>query len=604
MVVRRVASAGRSPSRSFAPRSRALHRRFRLQLGGLLGRQSPVQLVVSPMLPIFEQPSGAPCRSLCRSRVSASSVRLLRFSLCGQHRSVIHSQGGRYSLRNSQCGGSVNLEALRDSSNSAGSSVHSGSPHRPCRFAQPQSPSLGFGVDPLPQCLSRGPQEVACDHRSLRDEPQSSSSRIFLPMSDPQLAGTDAMMQSWDGLQAYAFPPFGLLHRVLSKVWQSRGLELTLVALFWPQHLWFLDLLELLVEIPFFLPLRKDLLRQPHFHRFHQNLPVHRLTAYRLSSNRRNISASLRQWLVSLPSAADPPRVNYQAKWTIYREWCRRHGHSVSHPSISKVVDFLLYLRRSLSLSYSSITSYRTMLIGVFRFVLPELSSHFVLHDLLRSLRLERPSPSSRVPPWDLLVVLESLRGPLFETLSSASLRDLTRKVLFLVSLATAHRVGELQAVSSSMFRFGDDLFLSYLPEFRANSESSARPLPRSFRVRSLRDFVGSLPDKLLLCPVRALQVYLSRTSSLTSRPRSCFVSPRNPSRPLSKNALSFFIQSVISSASSSAPSSSRPPTSSSFSSLHSFRASSFRAHSVRGMAASWAFAHNAPFLQSSRLPR
>ena len=35
----------------------------------------------------------------------------------------------------------------------------------------------------------------------------------FSPMEDPQSAGTDAMMPPWDGLQAYAFPPFGLLHR-------------------------------------------------------------------------------------------------------------------------------------------------------------------------------------------------------------------------------------------------------------------------------------------------------------------------------------------------------------------------------------------------------
>ena len=131
----------------------------------------------------------------------------------------------------------------------------------------------------------------------------------FSPMSDPQSAGTDAMMQSWDGLQAYAFLPFGLLHRVLSKVHQSRGLELTLVASFWPRHSWFPDLLELLVEIPFFLPLRKDLLRQPHFHRLHQNLPMLRLTAHHSSSNRRGISASLRQWLISLPTATDLPLV-------------------------------------------------------------------------------------------------------------------------------------------------------------------------------------------------------------------------------------------------------------------------------------------------------
>ena len=116
----------------------------------------------------------------------------------------------------------------------------------------------------------------------------------------------------------------------------------------------------------------------------------------------------------------------------------------MSRPTVAKVADFLLYLRRSLSLSYSSIASYHSMLSGVFRFILPDLSSHFVLHDLLRSFRLERPLPSSRVPPWDLLVVLQFLRGPPFEPLATASLRSLTQKFLFLVSLATARRVGEL----------------------------------------------------------------------------------------------------------------------------------------------------------------
>ena len=60
-----------------------------------------------------------------------------------------------------------------------------------------------------------------------------------LPMVDPQSVGTDAMLQSWEGLQAYAFPPFGLIPRVLTKVRQLRGLELTLVAPFWTQHLGF-----------------------------------------------------------------------------------------------------------------------------------------------------------------------------------------------------------------------------------------------------------------------------------------------------------------------------------------------------------------------------
>ena len=94
----------------------------------------------------------------------------------------------------------------------------------------------------------------------------------------------------------------GRLARVLSMVWQSRGLELTLVAPFWPQYPWFPDPLELLVAVPVFLPQWKDLLRQPYFHRFHQNFPVLRLTAFRISSDPQESSASL-----YLPAADELP---------------------------------------------------------------------------------------------------------------------------------------------------------------------------------------------------------------------------------------------------------------------------------------------------------
>ena len=129
----------------------------------------------------------------------------------------------------------------------------------------------------------------------------------FSPMADPQAAAVDALVQSWDNLQSYAFPPLSLLQRVLSKVRGSHNLELTLVAPFWPLRPWFADLLDLLVEVPVLLPLRRDLLRrdllrQPHFHQFHGNLRALGLTGYRIASNPHVISASLQEWLVNLPS--------------------------------------------------------------------------------------------------------------------------------------------------------------------------------------------------------------------------------------------------------------------------------------------------------------
>ena len=121
-------------------------------------------------------------------------------------------------------------------------------------------------------------------------------------------------------------------------------------------------------------------------------------------------------------------RAGYQAKWSVYRQWCTSEGHSISRPSLSKIADFLFWLRRSKHLSVSAVRGYRSMLSAVFRFVLPEISTSPVLHDLLRSFSVEAPVCSITPPSWDLLMVLEYLKSPVFEPLHQASLRDLARR--------------------------------------------------------------------------------------------------------------------------------------------------------------------------------
>ena len=54
----------------------------------------------------------------------------------------------------------------------------------------------------------------------------------FSPIHDPQSLGTDAMLQSWDGLLAYAFPPFSMVHQVLNKLRASQQATITLIAPF------------------------------------------------------------------------------------------------------------------------------------------------------------------------------------------------------------------------------------------------------------------------------------------------------------------------------------------------------------------------------------
>ena len=133
--------------------------------------------------------------------------------------------------------------------------------------------------------------------------------------------------------------------------------------------------------------------------------------------------------------------------------------------------------------------------------------------------------------------------------------------------------MGELQSNSRFVSFSSSAAGVSYVPEFLDKTETAVRPLPCSFSIQSLGDFVAGLPDDLLLCPVRSLSVYMWRTSRFVNRPRRLFVSPRCPSRAMSKNAISYFLREVIVHSGASSESVATP-----------------KVHSIRGIATSSAF--------------
>ena len=114
----------------------------------------------------------------------------------------------------------------------------------------------------------------------------------FSPFRDPNALVTDALLQSWNGWQVYAFPPWSLIPAVLKKLRSSSGVLLTIIAPYWPQRPWFPDLLDLVLDGPVALPLSYDLLRQPHFHRHHLGVSGLSLHAWRLSSDLPGLGAS------------------------------------------------------------------------------------------------------------------------------------------------------------------------------------------------------------------------------------------------------------------------------------------------------------------------
>ena len=391
----------------------------------------------------------------------------------------------------------------------------------------------------------------------------------FSPASDPRAAGTDALLQPWDDLQAYAFPPIAIIRRVLLKLRLSRNCELTAHSSVLAS--------EGLVSRPSGTIIRRShhTVRSKRSSKTAPLPPVPPKSAYASA----DCMATLKRFAIQagfspavggqlIFSRRLSTRLNYQARWGTYRKWCKDFHHRSSSPSIAKIADFLTYMFKIKGAALSTIKGYRAMLAAVFKFPLPEISSSLVLKDLVRSFEISAPRPFFPPPPWDLDKVLEFLSGPPFEPLARASFLDKTKKALFLLAMATAKRVSELQALSFSVSFQGEDLVLYYDPFFRAKTESVINPLPRSVIVPSLSDFAGDLPERLH-CPVRAVKYLRKAARSASFIPPRLFVSPKNPKRSVSKNTMSFYLRQLI--IDSGAVSSARPP----------------RAHDIRGIATS-----------------
>ena len=102
------------------------------------------------------------------------------------------------------------------------------------------------------------------------------------PIPEPEAWKVDSLVQSWEGLYAYAYSPTALIRQTLNKLILHRA-ELILIAPLWPKQEWFPDLLRLSIAFPLVLPPTAKLLKQSFSHHFHQRTRVLNLHAWRLS---------------------------------------------------------------------------------------------------------------------------------------------------------------------------------------------------------------------------------------------------------------------------------------------------------------------------------
>ncbi len=201
------------------------------------------------------------------------------------------------------------------------------------------------------------------------------------------------------------------------------------------------------------------------------------------------------------------------------------------------------------------------------------------------ALGLFRPTA---VPSWDLSVVLEGLVTAPFESLESASDRILTLKVFLLLALTSLKRVEDLQAfsVSETCMDFAPGLVKvtlrprpGYIPKVLSTSFRSQMVTLHSFHPPP---FASSEDERLhLLCPVRALKLYVDRSKVWRKSPQLliCFGAGRR-GLATSKQRISHWVRDAISLA---------------YEARNLPSPLSLRAHSTRGVASSQALFRGVP---------
>ena len=240
----------------------------------------------------------------------------------------------------------------------------------------------------------------------------------------------------------------------------------------------------------------------------------------------------------------------YQSRWKIFCGWGRGRSVAPVNASVPAVVDFLIHLRQDKGLSVSAVKGYCSALNSVLALKGLDLAASREITTLLRSFARSVNPVELRPPAWDISLVLQSLTGAPYEPLRTCEERFLAQKTLFLLALASAKRIGELHALSYRVSHTRDwgEVSFAFVTGFVAKTQDPSSLAPRfeGFTVPALPNARKNRNGRLL-CPVRAVKVYLDRTASHRPRCERLFVTAGRSKKEIAKTTVSFWLRKTIS---------------------------------------------------------
>ena len=131
---------------------------------------------------------------------------------------------------------------------------------RASRTRNPTSAEWMLNPNLLKQCFEKLDFQPNIDLFASRINSQIDCYISYQP--DPFATAVDAFSVNWGSLKFYAFPPFSLVAKVLSKIRKDRA-EGICVLPDWPTQPWYPVAKSMMKTAPIILKPKKDLLQQP-----------------------------------------------------------------------------------------------------------------------------------------------------------------------------------------------------------------------------------------------------------------------------------------------------------------------------------------------------
>ena len=261
-------------------------------------------------------------------------------------------------------------------------------------------------------------------YRSIRNESELQGDNFRLPSSRPQSLCCGRNEPILGGNVLLCILPFRFLAPVLHKK-TGEKCRIIVIAPAWPKQAWFANLLRLSCAS---LKTKSSIsVQRGCSSSFSRKTPSTRLVSVRDNLRQKGFSETATKHISR--SVRESTNIVYDAKWTIFSDWCVGREIDPFKISVQQLADFLVFLFQVKGLAPSTVKGYRSAISRTIHISGGEdFGNNQFISLLVRNFSLEKTRQRVLVPQWNLGLVLSALNLTSFEPAEKVDLKFLSYK--------------------------------------------------------------------------------------------------------------------------------------------------------------------------------